>query len=117
MNVPPPLANECCVVVPFVPVIAHGPANTNEIEKAPFASAVPELLPLLQAIVIAAFAIGAPVAAVPLIVANDAFEGVVLLLSLPPPHPASVPAASANIPVFHALSATFFIVVFIDFLH
>ncbi|WP_232440881.1 hypothetical protein [Burkholderia ubonensis] len=115
MNVPPPLANECCVVVPFVPVIAHGPANTNEIEKAPFASAVPELLPLLQAIVIAAFAIGAPVAAVPLIVANDAFEGVVL--SLPPPHPASVPAASANIPVFHALSATFFIVVFIDFLH
>ncbi|MDY7788037.1 hypothetical protein [Burkholderia ubonensis] len=116
MNVPPPLANECCVVVPFVPVIAHGPANTNEIEKAPFASAVAEPLPLLQAIVIAAFAIGAPVAAVPLIVALDAFEGVVLLLSLPPPHPASMPAASAIIPVCDALSATFFIV-FIDFLH
>ncbi|WP_257010450.1 hypothetical protein [Burkholderia ubonensis] len=113
---PPPLANECCVVVPFVPVIAHGPANTNEIEKAPFASAVAEPLPLLQAIVIAAFAIGAPVAAVPLIVALDAFEGVVLLLSLPPPHPASMPAASAIIPVCDALIATFFIV-FIDFLH
>ncbi|WP_231937797.1 hypothetical protein [Burkholderia lata] len=100
--------------VPFVPVIVHGPANTNEIEKTPFASAVPEPLPLLQAIVIAAFAIGAPVAAVPLIVADDAFEGAVL--SLPPPHPASMPAASAVIPVCHALSVTFFIV-FIAFLH
>jgi len=66
--------------------------------------------------VIAAFAIGAPVAAVPLIVANDAFVGVVLLLSLPPPHPVSMPAASAIIPVCHALRATLFIV-FIDFLH
>ncbi|WP_257010706.1 hypothetical protein [Burkholderia ubonensis] len=63
---------------------------------------------------IAAFAIGAPVAAVPLIVALDAFEGVAL--SLPPPHPASMPAASAIIPVCDALIATFFIV-FIDFLH
>ncbi|CAN0627670.1 protein of unknown function [Burkholderia multivorans] len=108
MNVPAPVANECSVAVPLVPVIAHGPANTNVTENAPFALAVPEPLPLLHTIVMDAFAIGAPIAAVPLIVA-DALAGVVDdPLSPPPPHAANVPAANTNVPSWNALDATAF---------
>jgi hypothetical protein len=46
----------------------HGPSNLNVTENAPFASVVVLAEPFLQTNVIAPFCMGAPIAAVPLIV-------------------------------------------------